>query len=229
MRLLKLLVGLLLLPFCYALARTVADLVLALRPPSVGDLPLSFWGLLGGFILWVFIYYALPRPVRSYVLAHELTHALWGALMGARVSDLKVTGKGGSVRLSKTNFLIVLAPYFFPLYTVLVILGFTLLHQAFFDLHYYIPFWLALIGFTWGFHLTFTISMLKQNQSDIEEGGKIFSYAVIVLFNLLGLCLWIIAVGEGPDLEMLEARFSSHLARLWELAAMAVRQISTRW
>lgn len=228
MRLLKFLIGLVLLPFCYALARTLVDLVFALRPDAVGDVPLAFWGLLGGFILWVFIYYALPRPMRSYVLAHELTHALWGVLMGARVSDLKVTGKGGSVRLSKTNFLIVLAPYFFPLYTVLVIFGFFLLQTFFYDLHNYIPFWLALVGFTWGFHLTFTLSMLKQHQSDIEEGGKVFSYAVIVLFNLFGLCLWIVAVADKPTPQMFETQFGGHMAQLWDLAGVAVRQISNR-
>lgn len=209
MRPLKLLLGLLLLPVCYAAGRTLVDLVLSLRPEQVADLPLTFWGLLGGFALWVFIYYSLPRPMRSYVLAHELTHALWGALMGARVSDLRVTTQGGSVRLSKTNFLIVLAPYFFPLYTVLVIVGFFVL-SAFYDLHYYIPFWLSLIGFTWGFHLTFTISMLRQNQSDIEESGKVFSYAVILLLNLLGLCLWIVAIGD-PTLESIEASLTGHL------------------
>ena len=221
MRILKFLIGLLLLPLCYVVARTLADLILGLKPESVDRLPLTFWGLVGGFVLWVFIYCLLPRPVRSYVLAHELTHALWGALMGARVSDLKVTGKGGSVRLSKTNFLIVLAPYFFPLYTVLVILGYYLL-QARFDLRYYTPFWLALVGFTWGFHLTFTLSMLRQNQSDIEEGGKVFSYAVIMLFSLAGLCLWIVAVGS-PTLETLDAAFSAHLRQVWDLGIQAAR------
>jgi hypothetical protein len=68
--------------------------------------------------MWFF----LPHPVKTYVVAHELTHALWGLLCGARVSHLRVSEGGGSVRLSKSNIVITLAPYFFPLYTILVIL-----------------------------------------------------------------------------------------------------------
>ena len=135
--------------------------------------------------------------------------------MGARISKIKVSKKGGSVHLSKTNFLITLAPYFFPLYTVLVIVGYYVL-TAFYDLSTYTPFWLSLIGFTWGFHLTFTITTLMLHQSDIQESGRVFSYAVIVLFNLLGLCLWIVAVGT-PTLQDLETLFRDHSLHLLQL------------
>lgn len=201
----KVLFGIVLLPFCFAASRTLWALVAGLQPPSWSRLPLAMWALAGGFLFWLVVYACLPRMVRTYVLAHELTHALWAWLMGARVSKLRVSRKGGSVQLSKKNFIITLAPYFFPLYTVLIILGYMVL-SLFFDLRAYEPLWLGLVGFTWGFHLTFTVSTLMTHQPDIQENGRLFSYAVIYLMNVLGICLWIVMVAS-PTLEQAAAQW----------------------
>ncbi len=210
-RCLKFLVGVLLLPFCFAATRTLASLVASIQPESYRALPPSVWGLLIGFGLWVFLFLSLPRPMRTYILAHELTHALWGWVMGARVSRLRITKKGGSVALSKTNFLISLAPYFFPLYTVLVMLGYYAL-SVFFDLHTYEPFWLGLVGLTWGFHLTFTIATLLERQPDIRDNGRLFSYSIIYLLNVLGICLWIVCVAS-PRLEFFADRLAADVVQ----------------
>lgn len=212
-RFLKFLAGLGLLPFGVAATQALWDLLQTLQPASLHTLPLSAWGLLVGFALWLVVFFAMPRPVRSYVLAHELTHALWGWVMGARVSRLKVGARGGSVALSKTNFLIALAPYFFPLYTMLIIAGYYLL-ILFVDLRTYEPFWLGLVGLTWGFHLTFTITTLMTHQPDIKEHGRVFSYAVIYLFNILGICLWVVMV-TSPSLLMLGQVLWVHTLILW--------------
>ena len=63
-----------------------------------------------------------------YVFGHELTHALWTWLFGGQVKKMKVSSSGGHVIISKTNFLIALAPYFFPLYAVIVVGVFALGH-----------------------------------------------------------------------------------------------------
>ena len=192
----KLIFGILLLPFCVAITRTLVSMLQLIQPLSYSSLPLSTWGLVIGFTLWVFLFFCLPRPTRSYVLAHELTHALWGWVMGARVKRMRISRNGGSVTLSKSNFLIALAPYFFPLYTVLVIAGYYIL-SLFVDLRTYEPFWLGLVGLTWGFHLTFTVETLLQHQPDIRETGRLFSYALIYLANVLGVALWVVAVGPA--------------------------------
>ena len=196
LRIVRFLVGLLLLPVCVAATRTLIVLVASIHPATTAFLPPPAWALIGGFVLWVVLFATLPRPVRGYVLAHELTHALWGSLMGARVSDIRVSEEKGSVTLSKTNFLITLAPYFFPLYTVILVAAYYLL-LAFFDVQPYYLYWLGLVGFTWGFHLTFTVSTLMQHQTDIEECGTVFSYAIIYLFNVLGICLWVVIVSSA--------------------------------
>jgi hypothetical protein len=191
LRFLRFLAGLALLPFCAAVTLTLLDLLRGLSASSDALVsPEALW-LLAGYFLWLGMWFVLPQPIRTYVMAHELTHALWGLLFGARVRNLRVSEKGGSVSLSKTNLLITLAPYFFPLYTVLVIL----LRWAVGLFVHPVPvplLWLFLVGFTWGFHLCFTVQSLLTRQPDIHEYGRLFSYAVIYLFNLAGICLWVV-------------------------------------
>ncbi len=192
-RVLKWLIGLTLLPFCAAATMTLLRLMREMPTRSPDFYDWSIWWLPSGFCFWLVLFMVTPRPVRTYIVAHECTHALWGLLMGARINAISVDDEEGSVELSKTNFLITLAPYFFPFYTVLVIL----LHAGlslFWDLHAYEPFWLGAIGITWGFHFTFTLAMLLNRQPDIVEQGRVFSYAVIYLFNVLGIALWIVMV-----------------------------------
>ncbi|MFH0907892.1 MAG: hypothetical protein V1929_03945 [bacterium] len=189
----KFILGVLLLPLCVAATQSVVALLQLLKPDDVRAVPLAAWWLAGGFAFWLILFYALPRPTRTYVLAHELTHAIWGLLMGATISKIKVSKNSGYVSLSKTNFLIGLAPYFFPFYTMCVILVYFAL-SFFIDMGRYELFWLAAVGLTWGFHLTFTIATLMTHQPDITEHGRLFSYTVIYLFNILGIGLWIVAV-----------------------------------
>lgn len=237
-RFLKFLAGLLLLPFCYATTIAFIALLQSIQPDSPAAIPWSVRGLAIGFALWIFLYMAMPRPIRSYVLAHELTHALWGWVMGARIKRLKISRQGGSVTLSKSNFIVELAPYFFPLYTVLVIIVYHAL-CLFFDLHVYEPFWLGLIGLTWAFHLTFTVSTLLEHQPDIQENGRLFSYALIYLMNVLGIALWIVMVasptlaGFGAELgnEILSAfTFCWDAARKgWDFLASYAPEVSRHW
>jgi hypothetical protein len=208
-------IGLLLLPVLYAAARSLVDIAGMTRPESVRDISFETWSLVAGFVFWIILFLAMKRPIRTYVLGHELTHALWGTMLGARVRKLRVTAKGGSVQLSKTNFLITLAPYFFPFYTFLVLVLYGLL-LIFFEMGHYRPFWMALIGLTWGFHVTFTITMLLERQTDILDNGYLFSYVVILLANILILSAGIVIVGI-PALEDLVGNMSGHLAVLRDL------------
>ncbi len=159
MRFFRLILAITLLPLCVAatlggidLLRSLADSKQMLLPP------MALW-LLAGIFCWLLVWQLLPKPVRAYVMGHELTHALWGLLFGARVRDLRVTVNGGSVRLSKSNLLITLAPYFFPFYTVVVVL----LRWLTGLFIYPVPLpvlWVFLTGFIWCFRVCFTMQSL---------------------------------------------------------------------
>jgi hypothetical protein len=189
----KMLIGIGLLPLAYATSLAVYFLYQTSTEAHLGS-GWEGWALPAGFIIWVAVFFILPRPMRTYVLAHELTHALWAILMGGRIGKMKIGKTGGHVELSKSNFVITLAPYFFPFYTVLVI-ALYYLSGIWLDVESYRLWWLGAVGFTWSFHITFTIQMLSEHQPDIQEHGRIFSYLMIYIINLLVIGLWMIIVG----------------------------------
>lgn len=156
----------------------------------------EFWFFGLGTVLWLITFFGLPRPVMVYVFGHELTHAIWVWLMGGRVSRFHVSSEGGQIVTDKSNFLIALAPYFFPIYSIGVIACWGLT-GLFVEIEAYRRLFFALIGITWGFHFTFTCWMIPKGQSDLTEHGTFFSLVVIFLMNCLVLSALLVAA--SPD------------------------------
>lgn len=187
----RLLLGLAFLPACWGILRAFLDTVL-LAAGAEGRLTAEVLLLLCGIAAFAVIWMVMPHPVRAYVLGHELTHALWGLVFGARPSDLRFGKSGGSVRLTKSNLLITLAPYFFPFYTFVVICV-ALLTFIFVRPLPCLPLWMFLIGFTWAFHILFTLETLTQRQPDIRAYGRLFSWTFVFLMNLILVMVWLAA------------------------------------
>ena len=185
----RLILGVLLLPACWAFVRTLVDAIVA-AAGSTGGFSVEAVSLLFGIVAFVFAWMALSHPVKTYVLGHELTHALWGLAFGALPSRLRVGESGGSVNLTKTNFLITLAPYFFPFYTFVVILA-GIVTYAFLRPLPYLPLWMFLVGFTWAFHALFTIETLAQRQPDVRLYGRLFSWTFIFIVNIALILVWL--------------------------------------
>jgi hypothetical protein len=139
--------------------------------------------LLGGAACWMAVFVWLPKPMWIYVFGHELTHALWAWLFGGRVKRMKVTSEGGHVVISRTNFVIALAPYFFPLYTVMVICVFAL-GNLIWNWHGYLVWFHLCVGAAYAFHVTLTWHILQTRQSDITNQGWLFSAVIIFLGNV---------------------------------------------
>ena len=70
------------------------------------------------------LYFWLPKPVWTYVLGHEFTHAIATMLCGGRVKGMKVGSDGGHVYVTRDNFFVTLAPYFIPIYAIMVFVVF---------------------------------------------------------------------------------------------------------
>src|SRR5437667_7105039 len=151
----------------------------------------EFWFFSLGAVLWLIAFFGLPRPMLVYVFGHELTHALWVLLMGGRVSRFRVGREGGHVVTNRNNFWIALAPYFFPLYSILAIAAFGVL-SLFLNMQPYGQLLYAAIGATWAFHFTFTCWMIPKNQTDLSDHGTFFSLVVIYLMNLLLLSVLLV-------------------------------------
>ena len=180
---LRMLLGVALLPMCWGVVRAFYDSVVVAAGDS-GGITAESIALVGGMVAFVLCWMAVPHPVKTYVLGHELTHALWGLVFGAVPSKLRVSAAGGSVNLTKSNMLITLAPYFFPFYTFLVIVV-ALITSAFIRPLPWLPLWMFTVGFTWAFHALFTLETLSQRQPDVKLYGRIFSWVFIFLANVI--------------------------------------------
>jgi len=163
-----------------------------------GDADTIWVAFLSGAACWVTIYLLLPKPMWVYVLGHELTHALWTWLMGGKVKKFKASASGGHVVINKSNFAIALAPYFFPLYAVLVVLLFLAGHWLWKGRQYLVWFHL-LLGAAYAFHVTLNWHILKYSQTDISDQGYLFSGVIIFLGNvavlLVGIPLLVSRIG----------------------------------
>jgi len=163
-----------------------------------GDATTIWVATLSGAACWLAIYLLLPKPMWLYVFGHELTHALWTWLFGGRVKRFRASSSGGQVVITKTNFLIALAPYFFPVYAALVILLFAIGHLIWNWAHYLVWFHL-LLGAAYAFHVTLTWHALQTEQTDITSQGWLFSAAVIFLGNVSVLLLGIPLLAAKVD------------------------------
>ncbi len=174
----KLLVAIALLPVCAGAALALARVLHA-----TGGADLTWIPFLGGAACWCVIFFLLPRPMWIYVFGHELTHALWAWGFGGKVKRMKVTSAGGHVIVSKNNFLITLAPYFFPLYAVIIVAVFALGHFLW-NWQRFLVYFDLLLGAAYAFHVTLTFHTLQTRQTDITSQGWLFSAVIIFLGNV---------------------------------------------
>jgi len=183
----KILLGLALVPFCigftWQFGSTVFDITYKREAP--------YYFLAGG-LTYLAAHVLFKKPILTYVFGHEMTHAFFTMLFGGKVKSFHASDRGGRVTITKSNFIITLAPYFFPLYTSAAL----------------IMYWLAVIanvrtaagwlvfasGTTYSFHLILTFFFLQTDQNDIKEHGAIFSYPLIYLFNILfaAFLIWLL-------------------------------------
>ncbi len=174
----KNLFGLILIPFCLGLVKGLLHELSSLK--IIEGFELIF---LAGFLSYVIIHIFLIRPRFLSTLAHEMTHIVWGLLFRAKIRDMRVKRGGGFVNLSKSNFIIRLSPYFFPLFTFIAVL------LAFLVKPSYLPYVYFSIGFTLALHLSATLGSLKSRQPDIYKTGIVFAIPVVFILNLVILVL----------------------------------------
>ena len=190
----KFIIAILLLPVCGGASRTLWMVMSRCGGADTTLVPIA-----GGAACWIVVYLLLPKPMWIYVFGHELTHVLWVWLFGGSVKKFKATSEGGHVIVDKTNFLIALSPYFFPLYVVVIVVVFLAGHQLWNWRNFFVWFHL-LIGAAYAFHVTLNAHVLRTHQSDITSQGYLFSAVVIFLGNVLVLLVGLPLLTAKVDL-----------------------------
>jgi hypothetical protein len=162
--------------------------------------PIYFRGLrnvavafFSGAGVYVLLHIFLYRSQSSYLLAHELTHSLWSKLTGHRVKRTKAGKEDGQTHVEGGNFLVRLLPYCLPFYTAAVVVVWVLLRLAISEgvgVKVLDTAAFAAMGFTYAFHVLFTLNFLKIGQADLHQEGYCFSLSVILFANIeIGVAL----------------------------------------
>ena len=150
--------------------------------------------LVYGFVAYALLYViALHDRLRFLEhFEHELGHALMGLLFFKRIDELLVNPQEGSnVKMhgtSGSNFLITLAPYFLPVFTLPLLI---LRLFVFTSLLGVVNF---LIGVTLAFHYLGLAREFKREQPDIRDSGPVFSLLITVTMNVVFLVVILSAV-----------------------------------
>ncbi len=170
------LAALLLLPSCVvAGARLIA--AIASKPA-----PMLWFGIgAGGY--WIAWRLLLRRPLLGSLLPtleHELTHALFALLTFHPITAIKATWRGDGVMryVGEGNWLITIAPYFFPTLSVVLLLIFSLLPAS----------WRvgasALLGITVAYHFISTWRETHTDQPDLRKVRLPFAILFLPSANL---------------------------------------------
>lgn len=180
-RVLKSLIGILLIPAIIGFSISLYQDLSSFTTSSFSHAQLVF---LYGIFFYCGLHLFLFKPNYLYVFGHELIHALATWLCGGKVHSFKVSKAGGSVKTNKSNFFIVLAPYFIPAYVLIFSVIYFFL-ALFFSPRILCSYFIFTIGASLAFHLIMTSDALKKKQPDIFKSGYIFSFALIFLVNII--------------------------------------------
>lgn len=196
-KIIKIILGLTLIPFCLGFTWEFSSVIfsLAYKPAA------PYYFLAGGLIYCV-AHFIFKKPIFTYVIAHELTHALFAVIFGGSVKSLQASERGGRVTVTKSNFLITLAPYFFPLYAFIALLlygGALAAHAGTAATNILV----SLSGAAFSFHVVLTFVFLQTDQSDIREQGALFSYPLIYLFNIAFAAI-VVDIYLAKDMDYLQ-------------------------
>ncbi len=185
------LVSLLSMPlFAWALLRLIGHVLLQ----PMGLLPLAT-GVIGFVLIWRrwLDHSTIARWLIT--LEHELTHALFAWATGHRVVAIRASlRRGGEVRfVGQGNWLITLAPYFFPTAALGLLLIAYLMPISF------LPWRGLFLGFALGFHIVSTYRETHRDQSDLKEVGARFCWMFLPTANLAVLGLLIAWAHGGSE------------------------------
>lgn len=190
--------------------------------------------LLGGVAWWVMLYCG-ARLIGFYVWGHEASHAAVALCCGGKILGFQANASGGYVDTTKSNTWITLAPYLVPIYTLVVLLvSFGV--AVFLEMRVGVPVevgpfrfgfrpvWISafLAGWSWFFHITYTVKTIRLEQGDLVRNGEFFSIMLIFLSNMLLLVAMFLMAAPGPDLTIREV-----LGTWWHNAEQTVAALWT--
>lgn len=138
------------------------------------------------FIVTVFLFLFMPALAGSFfaIMEHELTHMLFAVLTFHKPRGLDVNQDvGGSFSFEgKGNWLIALAPYFFPTFWFFIVL----LAPVYVAIVGKLPdFYIILLAVFLGYNFIVTCLSIHPKQTDFKVAGYVFTFCFLPGISLL--------------------------------------------
>ena len=142
---------------------------------------LKFIALFAGLVCFIFVKISMDPSMRvnMQVLAHELSHSIFALLTFHKVKHLHINADdtGGEMGFTgRGNFLIIIAPYFFPFFALIYMVVMSFLPD-----HYMYN---GLLGFFLGYHLDTVLSQIHPKQTDLPKVGYLFCILFLPGINI---------------------------------------------
>lgn len=176
---------------CWSLAKLVLHII---QKPTWSLIPLA-----AGTALFIFLWrrflgkLAMGRWIIT--MEHEITHALFAFLTFHKVVSIRTSfNEGGDMQyVGEGNWLVTVAPYFFPTAALLLSL-----------IAYLLPFpnlpWPSfLLGTALGYHIVSTYRETHSGQSDFRLLGKTFCWMFLPAANIAIVTFLIAYAHDGSD------------------------------
>ncbi|MBE6448853.1 MAG: hypothetical protein E7018_06135 [Alphaproteobacteria bacterium] len=146
---------------------------------------LPYMALIGGFFLFFVLRSMMDSSVKSNmeIVAHELTHAFFALITFHRIKGIRVEGdnSGGAMAFEgEGNWLIVIAPYFFPLFGLIYMIAFSI-YTSFAPSNLILN---GLLGYFIGYHMDAVGSQIHEKQTDLPKVSYLFCALFLPSANL---------------------------------------------
>ncbi|MDD4556388.1 MAG: M50 family metallopeptidase [Alphaproteobacteria bacterium] len=156
----------------------------------------------GGFFIFFISRTMADSSIKTsmQITAHELTHAFFALITFHKVKHIKVAedNSGGQIAFEgEGNWLITIAPYFFPLLAFGYAIA-TTVYQSFFEVSNSISLIInGFLGYFMGYHIDTVVSQIHEKQTDLPKvsykfcfmflpGANLWAIGSILAFNSLG-------------------------------------------
>ena len=142
----------------------------------------------GGVIFFTFTLAVADKSVRTgmQTLAHEFTHTFFALITFHKIDHIRLNPdeSGGSMGFKgEGNWLIIIGPYFFPLFALLFMVA-----SSFFINDGTLGLFLnAILGYLLAYHLDTVVSQIHEKQTDLPKVGYAFCWLFLPGANLCAM------------------------------------------
>ena len=138
--------------------------------------------LLIGLVFFVFSKTMMDASVRTsmQIIAHEFAHTFFALLTFHKIKHIRLNpdDTGGEMGfVGDGNWLIIIAPYFFPLFALIYMIGMSFLPPQII--------WHGILGYFLGYHIDTVGSQIHDKQTDLPKVGYKFCLMFLPGINLM--------------------------------------------